>query len=393
MVSNAQSSILWRQVWGLSAVLAAVTLSWMAYGFYQPKILQDLGFVEMAQGLGILQGFMGALAEPIAGGISDRVQHRLGSRLPMITLGVVLAGLLFVGVALLLQWHIPVGIRWIIPVLMTLWVLSMIIFRGPVMALLMQAAPLAAIPKANVIMAMLFGLMGALGPLLKMGLQSAGASLTFLLGAIALTLGATLFYTGTPQHNLFPFTKMVQPPVSLGRMGAIFGVGLGCGLEINILLRVFPQSFQTQFPTVSAEWLTAGILLVSALVAIPISTLTTKVGVKPSMLAGLSAIAVCVGLMLFKLSPIWIIGLFIIAGTAFGMVFSSQISFALKMVPPGRSGLGTGLYFGGIGAATAILSYLLQQWGNLGGMAGFLLTVGALCLASFNILTVKYPPR
>ena len=62
MVSNAQSSILWRQVWGLSAVLAAVTLSWMAYGFYQPKILQDLGFVEMAQGLGILQGFMGALA-------------------------------------------------------------------------------------------------------------------------------------------------------------------------------------------------------------------------------------------------------------------------------------------------------------------------------------------
>jgi MFS family permease len=393
MVSNDQPSILWRQVWGLSAVLAAVTFSWMAYGFYQPKILQDLGFVEMAQGLGILQGFMGAVAEPIVGGLSDRVQHRLGNRLPMITLGVALAGLIFVGVALLLQWRIPVGIRWIVPVLMTLWVLSMIIFRGPVMALLMQAAPLAALPKANVILAMLFGLMGALGPLLRMGLQSAGASVTFLLGAIALTLGATLLYTGAPQHNLFAFPQSTLPPVSLHRIGAIFGVGLGCGLEINLLLRVFPQNFQTQFPTVSAEWLTAGILLVSVLVAIPMSTFTTKVGVKQSMLTGLVAIAVCVGFTLFKLSSIWVVGLFVMAGTAFGMVFSSQISFALRMVPSGRAGLGTGLYFGGIGAATAILSYLLLQWGNLGGTAGFGLTVGALCLASFNILTVKYPQR
>ncbi|NJM77962.1 MAG: MFS transporter, partial [Acaryochloridaceae cyanobacterium RU_4_10] len=156
---------------------------------------------------------------------------------------------------------------------------------------------------------------------------------------------------------------------------------------------VFPQSFQTQFPTVSAEWLAAGILLVSVLVAIPISSVTIKIGVKQSMLAGLSAIAVCVGFALFKLSSMWVVGLVIIAGTAFGMVFSSQISFALRMMPPGRAGLGTGLYFGGIGAATAILSYLLQQWGHLGGTAGFGLTVGALCLASLNILTLKYPQR
>jgi hypothetical protein len=53
---TSQPSIIWRQVWGLSAMLAAVMFSWMAYSLYQPKILQELGFVKMAAWLGIIQG-------------------------------------------------------------------------------------------------------------------------------------------------------------------------------------------------------------------------------------------------------------------------------------------------------------------------------------------------
>jgi hypothetical protein len=88
--------VLWRQVWGLAALLAAIVFSWMAYSFYQPVILTNLGFIELAQSLGIIQGFLGAAIEPLAGIMSDRSMHKIGSRLPGIAVGITLAGLLFV---------------------------------------------------------------------------------------------------------------------------------------------------------------------------------------------------------------------------------------------------------------------------------------------------------
>jgi hypothetical protein len=381
-----QPSILWRQVWGLAAVLAAVTFSWMAYGFFQPKILQDLGFVELATWLGILQGLMGAVLEPLVGGISDRVQHRLGSRVPMITAGVTVAGLIFVSIALLLQWRIPAGWRWIVPALMTLWVISMIIFRGPVVALLRQAAPLAALPKANVVLTVVFGLVGAMGPLLNVAINTLGASITFILGAIALTAAATILYAGTPAQKLFPVLGTAPSQISLQRMILIFGAGLGSGLEVNLLLRSFPQGLQAQLPGFSADWITAGILLISALVAVPMGSLTARIGEGLSMLGGLAAIAACLGLLLLNPNFILSLGLFGIAGAAFGLVFESQIPFALGTVPANRAGLGTGLYFGGIGASTAILSLLLKQWRTLRPSDGFFLSslslaVAILCIA------------
>jgi hypothetical protein len=345
------SSILWRQVWGLAAVLAAVTFSWMAYGFYQPKILKDLGFIELAATwLGIGQGLMGAVLEPLAGALCDQVAYRLGSRVPMITAGVTGAGLIFVGVALLLQWNIPSGLRWIIPVLMTLWVMSMIVFRGPVVALLRQAAPLVALPKANVILTLVFGLVGALGPLQTMVLSNIGASMAFIMGAIALTVAATILYAGAPVQRLFPISRAVQSQVSFQQMALIFGAGLGSGLEVNLLLRSFPQGLGTQLPEISTDWITAGMLLVSALVAVPMGRLTVKIGERRSMLAGLVAIVLCMGLLLLRPNLILSTGLCGIAGGAFGLVFESQIPFALGAAPADRAGLSTGLYFGGIGA-------------------------------------------
>jgi MFS family permease len=74
----------------LAALLAAIIFSWMAYGFYQPRILEKLGFIGIASSLGVLQGLLGAVVEPCVGGISDRVMRRVGSRLPMIAAGVTL---------------------------------------------------------------------------------------------------------------------------------------------------------------------------------------------------------------------------------------------------------------------------------------------------------------
>jgi hypothetical protein len=378
---TSESSILWRQVWGLSAILAAVMFSWMAYSLYQPKILQELGFVKLAAWLGIIQGLMGAVLEPLVGGFSDRIQRRFGSRLPMIITGVTVAGLIFVGTSILLRWQIPVGIRWIVPTLMTLWVMSMIVFRGPVVALLRQAAPLAALPQANMVLTVIFGLLGALSPLMTVFLNSIGASITFILGAIALTIGATIFYSSTPRHVLFSTPKPTQSPISVRLTSIIFALGLGIGLEINLLLRTFPAIIQKNNTSISAETLISLILFISALCIIPIAKLAIKLGVKSAMQLGLFAILICMGLLLFSPVSIFAAGLVLIAGVSFGLIFESQIPLILGMVPCDRAGLATGLYFGGMGAASALVSILLQGMNTITPIVEFF-----WCAVSFIIV-------
>lgn len=38
-----QPRVLWRQVWGLAAIQAAITLAWLIYGAYLPKLLTEIG--------------------------------------------------------------------------------------------------------------------------------------------------------------------------------------------------------------------------------------------------------------------------------------------------------------------------------------------------------------
>jgi hypothetical protein len=242
---------------------------------------------------------------------------------------------------------------------MTLWVMSMIVFRGSAIALLRQAAPLADLPKANIVLTMVFGLIGALEPLMAVWLQGIGGSITFILGAIALIVGATILYSATPQHNLFPRSESAQSFASPRLIALIFSIGLGVGIEMNLLLRVFPQTVSSQLINLSNGGITSAIFLISALVALPMGTLTLKLGVQRSMLLGLGAIA---GILAFvTVLPSSGFGLIVIGGMAFGLIFDSQIPLALGMLPSDRAGLATGLYFGGIGAATAMIGIILRD--------------------------------
>ena len=362
--SNSRTTILWRQVWGLGALLAAIIVSFMAYGFYQPKILKDLGFVDLAGWLGIAQGLLGVAIEPLIGGISDLILRRVGSRLPMISVGVTLAGLIFVVVGLLLQGNLPVGMRWLVPVLMTVWVMAMIIFRGPAIALLRQLAPLEALPKANAVLTLILGIVGALGPLLSLSLQNIGASPAFLGGAIALVIGAFILYSSIPRHTLvFSYEETRKSTISTVLLGLIFMVGLGAGLEINLLLGLFPDVLSNQLSGIPAEFISSGILLVSALTAIPVGELTVKLGVIKSLLLGIGALAAIMGLTLLNHSPIFAIASVLGFGVAVSLIFSSP--FAFVMLPAARAGLGAGLYFGAMGGATVLSSVLMNQPGGL----------------------------
>jgi MFS family permease len=363
MYLNSRSQILWRQVWGLAALLAAIIFSWMAYGFYQPKILYKLEFEDLANWLGILQGFLAAFIEPFVGGMSDRIQRRFGSRIPIISVGVALAGLIFIVSSLLVEQKLTGFIRWIVPVMMTFWVIAMIIFRGPAIALLRQLAPDAELPQANSILVLIFGLVGATGPLLNMLLQNIGASITFVLGAIVLVLGAYFLQSSVPTQKSLPSfvsssLSTPSPPTIL--LISIFAVGLASGLEVNLLMGIFPQALHSQLSNIQPDIIASLILLISAFASFPLGKWTAKFGINKSMLVGLGAITILMGLTLLNQNNIISLVLIIGFGIAFGVVFIAMIPFALGKVPPSLAGLATGLYFGGSGAAATVFSILMK---------------------------------
>ncbi|WP_414544971.1 MFS transporter [Nostoc sp. CCY0012] len=379
---NTRPEILWRQVWGLAALLAAIILSWMAYGFYQPIILQELDFVELAGWLGIVQGLLVAIIEPLIGRLSDRLQQRLGSRLPMISMGVVLAGLIFVTVSLLVERNLPVGIRWIFPVLMTAWVIATIIFRGPAIALLTQFAPLTELPQANAILVFVLGLVGAIGVMWDTLLYSMGASITFLMGAIALILGAYMLRLFTPQQSFNVLTLNQDPSAKTPTvlLILIFVIGLATGFEVNLLLSIFPQELQTQLPGLKVDFITAEILLVSAIASIPVSEWTTELGANKSMLLGVGTMTGLMGLTLLNDHNIIVVGLILAFGVSLSIVLISIIPLVLSKIHPLQAGLGTGLYFGGSAGGTAMVSLLMKQIG--------ISSVGAFLLAEVAFLIV-----
>jgi MFS family permease len=353
--------ILWRQVWGLAALVAAIVFSWMAYGFCQPEILTQLGFVSLSQNLGIIQGLIGAVIEPVVGMVADRVLRKVGSRLPVLIVGVTLAGSIFVLVGYLLSRELPQVIRWVIPLLMTVWTIAMIIFRGPAIAMLRQFAPTQALPQANAILTIVFGLVGALGPIFGLVIRYVGMVATFALGAVVLALGLGLMWSSRPQLVIAVQQPRTEIPAdrSLRRTMSIFGVGVGAGLLVNLLLRFCPTLWHQSIPTLTPEYIAAIVLLISALTAVPLERLIADWGLQKSMAISLLAIATTIGLGLLHPWSFFAFWLILAAGIEMGLLLIAQIPWCLGLLPPSQAGIATGCYFGGMGAATAIGSLLL----------------------------------
>jgi MFS family permease len=379
---DSRPEILWRQVWGLAGLVAAIIFSWMIYSFYQPKILQKLEFVELAGWLGIIQGLLATVIEPFVGRFSDRIQQRLGNRLPMISVGVTLAGLIFVIISLLVQQNLHGGIRWLVPVLMSVWVIAMIMFRGPAIALLTQFAPVAELPQANAVLVFVFGIIAAIDPLLRKFLDNLGESMNFLLGAITLVMGAYILRSLTPIHTWKPYSLNEDVPANAPTLLLIliFVVGLGTGLEVNLLMSIFPQELQAQFPGVRLEIITSGIFLVCAIASVVLGEWTAQIGANKALLLGLGAITGLMGMALLNDIDAFVVGYIVAFGISLSLIFVSMIPFCLSKVPYHQAGLAIGLYFGGGAGANALVSILVKQ--------SIIVSLGAFLLAEFAFLIV-----
>lgn len=392
---KSQPAILWLQVGGLAMVQGAIGLSWIIYSLYLPQLFDQAGLPKTwVPPLLIFENLLAVVMEPLVGAQSDRMQRWIGTKFPLIALGVILATGLFIGLpVLVVTASLNPLIRWVLPLTAVAWALAMTLFRSPVLAFLGKYAFASNLPQAASILTLVGAVAGTMGSFANQWILSWGPIVAFGTGSLVLLLAVLVLRLVDARVPASPATKAaLLEGVSLPRLGLIFGAGIGITLG-SALMRLLLNS---PGGTVAGNNLLLTFTIAHLLTIVPAGWVASKTGALKAMLlgsvgAGLALLGV--GLT-FSAWPSLVA--IVLLGASISLVFNGTIPFALILVPPTRAGLGTGLYFGGaalagslFGSAQPLVRGLPAIALALLGMAGFLLATGCIGIARYQKLHQK----
>lgn len=384
------SRVLWVKVWGIAALQGAITLSWVIYNLYLPALLVQLGLSpQVAILLLIGENALEALIEPIFGRFSDRQQQHSGSRIPTITIGIVLSSVLFLAIPSLVIFDTSKSlVSWLFPLLAVAWASAMAIFRSPAMALLGRCTTINRLPQAASILTLTGGLIGAFrfdayGLILQMG-----AGFAFALGSFSLLITGAILRWLNPTEA--PSVVEVQvKPIPILRLGIIFITGMAVGWGLRFLIPTVNQILALELGQENSKIAMTVFFVVLGLSALPAGKIGTNLGNSLAMMYGCSVVVAIISLAAFI--PSSTIKYTAIAFLPFGfsLVLNGAIPYALSLASTVHAGLSTGTYFGGLNAGISLfglMSYKLGKTdittGTLGAVLSFLLVL--LCLFLSN---------
>lgn len=358
-------SILWQQVIGLSLVQGAISLCWLLYRLYLPTLLADFGLPGLAPAILIIENLLGIIIEPAAGNFSDRQRQWLGTRFPFISLGVILATGLFIAIPTFVIFGQSLRhLGWILAILLILWSVAMALFRSPVIALLGQYAIDTKLPQAVSLLILVGGIVGSFRPISSEFILSLGAGVTFTIGSLVL-LGSVAIL-----RSLHPNLSVTsQPKSSDNHKGLIANLFLIVILSIFVawgtrlfLGEVFPKLI-INVGLDSKLGMFIGLIFL-AFASIPAGLLAVRVGNIKTTASG----ALATGFLVFVASFIpqfFIIPLLILLLFCYSLVVNGVIAIAFSLVPPHRSGLGIGVYFGGFSLGMVIYDLIVNNFGQV----------------------------
>lgn len=355
--------VLWGKVCALAGVQGAIALAWVIYNLYLVQLLTQLGFAELwATLLLVVENLLAMVMEPLMGTLSDRMQHTLGTRLPLISFGMVASAALFFIIPLTVMGGGPV-LRWVMIAVVVTWAIAMTVFRSPALSLLGRYAFQTQLPQAASVLTLVGGVAGAMGPLAGNLLLSLGAIATFGVGAAVLLIAAVVLSWAKPEAAIAtesrPETLESSTPFSLAalpwqRLGLVFGAGVGVTLGFRLLMMNFPAVLSRQVPDAPSGLIMGTIFVALALTALPMGQLAVQLGNRRAMIVGLAGMAfICAAIATTRSTGLGF-AIAIAIGAAFSLVSNGTIPFALSMVPPSQAALGTGIYFSGGALASSL---------------------------------------
>ena len=372
--------VLWAKVWGIAIVQGSITLTWVIYNLYFPLLLVELGFnKELAISILIIENVLASIIEPIFGGLSDRQQRLFGSKIPLISWGIILASVLFILFPCLVIFNsAQFSLKWLLPILAIIWAAAMAIFRAPTMTLLGRCAPKDKLPQGASILTLVGGIIGAFRLDAYGLILNLGAGFAFTLGSFSLLTAALILRRLNPV-DLSPDgqTKPVTRRIPLLLLGLIFTTGIWISWSIRFIMPAISEILKLQFGAGNGKLAMTIFLILLSLAALPAGKIATKFNNYRTMQLG--SIVTIIALILLAVSPNFVLALpLVIIG--FSLVLNGIIPLILNLVPPERAGLGTGIYFAGFGIGISNFSFIFTRFKIINLEINMLGAIAFLCL-------------
>ena len=354
--------IKWPQVWSLVALDVAIIISWIAYHEYQPGLLKQFKFDGFTLELIIVQGIILFITPPIAGLIADNIRKTKGDRLPVINVGINFVSMVFMAVAFTVFANPGGFIRYLFPVMVVLWLISMNIFHSPAISTVELFVPPQKLPQVMAIFAVVAGLAEAIEPSIVDIIEIFGAPATFAVGGILVFSTGWMLQKTTKSLSVQNNDEIHQSYQNIKRSDfkLVFILGLGMGIFTTIFFKILPDLAVQRISFVNNDSF-RGTFFVSimagtaAVLSLPISFWVEKFGVKNAALIGHVALAIITLGIYFNpyagINPF----LFFLFPVAYSIISVSSLPIAFLSLTTRQKVLGIGLFFSGVELAGSLL--------------------------------------
>jgi maltose/moltooligosaccharide transporter len=344
-----------------------VSVIWSVYNAYVPIFLQDR-FLMAAGFIGVfmtLDNIAALFIQPAVGAWSDRIHTRLGRRLPFILVGAPIAAVSFI--------MLPVAASLFAFFLAAVaLLLSMAVWRTPVVALMPDITPSKYRSQANGII----NLMGGLGAIIAFiggaKLYDMNPEYPFLMGAVLVVVAALLVLIFIREPRVPEPAEEEKPSLMASLRTMIKSPERS---EIRLLSAIFfwfvayagIEAFFTLFtknylllPESDGARMLGQLSLLFVIFAIPAGYIGSAVGRKKTILAGVTLMMVCVAAIylipretlatlnttLPLVGPIYTLSyIMMILGVAWALININSLPMVVDMTDAAHIGTYTGLYY------------------------------------------------
>ena len=347
----------YAQIWWIGAGFLGVMLTFSAYNAFVPIMYAE--FIDSRALIGLLMGtdnLIGLLLIPVIGAWSDRMNHRLGRRLPFIVVAVPVAALTFFAIPY------AAAALWSLIIVEVVFTIAMHTYRGPVISLMPDHTP----PERRSTGNGIINVMGGIGTLATFAglslLYDIDPRLTFGIGAAVLVLTGLIVYRKADRHPPYVDNVDDRRPAPLADavggfkillkrpnrgqfylLAAMFAYYIGFA-GLDAMFPLYGVNVLGLTPGRAAFILTAfaGAFLVAAFFA---GLIGTKLGKIPTMLLGLGSIPVLFVLAAPIRNVNLLMGVFVIGGLAWALVNVQAMPLIADLGGRNRIGFYIGMYY------------------------------------------------
>ena len=335
----------------LSVIQFLFATTWVVYVIYLGDLLDRVGIGrEYLIWFILLDQAVFAVSDTIMGYAADKVERFIGELGPRIIAVNAVSCLAFVALPFLPELVSDKLSPVLFTVLLVIWIATSSVLRAPPLVLLTKHAARPKVPRLAALSLLGLALGGALAPYLGLVLKSIDPAVPFVVTAASLilaTLGLSRVERITrelPEQDKQPAATIVAPNRFAVALLLVAILLIAFGFQIHAFLNSKP--LYLNFATKEQLVLLLPLFWIGfKLLVLPCAAAARRYGPAPILAAGSLAGALALLLAGEADSLGMLIAAQMLAGGAWGIVFTTGVSTALNLGTTGREGLILGLWF------------------------------------------------